>query len=505
MAYRANAMYETADSFRDGVSTELFGFAPSFAFGIGENARMQLSAEYFTDDRTVDRGIPSYQGKPLQTKRSTFFGDADTSNASTEVASFDALYEYDFDGAVLRNHFRIAGYDKFYQNVFPGAVNAAGTMVSISAYNNDTDRQNIFNQTDYIFDITQDKITHRMLIGLELGRQDTQNYRETGYFGAPNSTATSQSVSVNNPHPTLPISYRQSASDADNTGVADTIAVYIQDQMHIGEHWQLIAGLRFDSFNMDFTNKRNGVRIEQTDNTWSPRIGVIYQATPELNLYATYSSAFVPRAGDQLSSLTLNNANLDPEQFINSEIGMKWQLTEGIFTTIALYDLDRNNIAASDPNNPGQSILLDAQNSKGIEFEIGGNITKQLQMTAGYAYQDAKLTQTISASAQKGANLPLVPKHSGFVWGRWDINSTWGLGLGLTSQSSVYTTVNNLVKLSGFSRLDSAVYFTQNETIEWQLNIENMTDKHYFSSAHNDNNISVGTPRAFIVSANLNF
>lgn len=505
LAYRFNAMYENADSFRDGVSTELFGITPSFAFGLGEDTRMVLSAEYFTDDRTVDRGIPSFQGKPLKTGRQTFFGDANTSDSSTDVASFNILLEHDFGGAVLRNQFRLASYDKFYQNVFPGAVNSAGTEVSISAYNNDSERLNIFNQTDFIFDITQKTITHRLLAGLELGRQDTQNYRETGYFGAIGSTKSSEMVSVNNPKPSLPINYRQSASDANNTGVADIAALYVQDQMHIGEHWQVIAGLRFDRFAMDFTNKRDGKRIEQSENTLSPRAGIIYQATPELNLYATYSQAFVPRAGEQLSSLTLSNANLDPEQFINSEVGLKWQLTKGIFTSIALYDLDRKNVAINDPNKPGQSILLDAQNSKGLEFEIGGNITQQLQLTAGYAYQDAQLTQSISASALKGARLPLVPEHSGFVWGRWDINPSWGLGLGINSQSAVYTSTNNLVKLPGFTRFDSALYFTQNKNIELQLNFENMTDKHYFSSAHNDNNISVGTPRSFIASANLTF
>ena len=50
----------------------------------------------------------------------------------------------------LRNRLSYGDYDKFYQNVFPGAVNAAGTTVAISAYNNATTRQNLFNQTDLI-------------------------------------------------------------------------------------------------------------------------------------------------------------------------------------------------------------------------------------------------------------------------------------------------------------------------------------------------------------------
>lgn len=505
IAYRVNAMAENAGSFRDDVSRELRGISPSVAFGLGDKTRMVLSAEYFDDSRTVDRGIPSFQGKPLNTERSRFFGDADASFSSTEVASFDALIEHDFGGAVLRNRSRIAQYDKFYQNVFPGAVNVAGTQVSLSAYNTQTDRENMFNQTDFIFDIKHGNVTHRMLIGAELGRQDTQNFRETGYFGAPGSTVTSQSVSINNPFPTLPITYRQSSSDADNTGVADIAALYVQDQMHIGEKWQLIAGLRFDRFNMDFTNNRSNLRIEQTDNSLSPRAGLIYQASQNINLYASYSKAFVPRAGDQLSSLTLSTASLDPEQFINTELGAKWQISQGLFTSVALYQLNRSNVAISDPVNIGQMILIDAQRSQGLEWELGGNITETLQILAGYAYQDAQITRTISSSALKGADLPLVPKHSAFVWGRWEITPSWGVGLGVNSQSAVHTSTNNLVTLPGFTRLDAALYYTQSEQLKWQLNIENLSDKNYYSSAHNDNNISVGAPRSVKISAHFDF
>ncbi|HWR96681.1 MAG TPA: TonB-dependent siderophore receptor [Arenimonas sp.] len=505
VAYRINAMAENAGSFRDGVSRELRGIAPTLAFGVGDNTRIALSAEYFIDDRTVDRGIPSYHGKPLDTGRGTFFGSAEDSYAETDVVSFDALIEHDMDGAVLRNRLRVADYDKFYQNVFPGAVNSAGSMVSISAYNNLTERENIFNQTDLIFDISQGDVIHRVLVGAELGRQDTGNFRETGYFGAPGSTVTSQTVSVADPHPTLPITYRQSASDADNAGVADTAALYVQDQMHIGEKWQLIAGLRYDRFAMDFTNNRTGIRTEQTDNMLSPRAGLIYQATPDFNLYASYSQAFVPRAGDQLASLTPNNANLDPEEFANQEIGMKWQLSQGLFTSVALYRLERGNVAVADPDNAGQSILIDAQRSRGLEWEIGGNLSKTVQLLAGYAYQDAELTETVSSSALKGAQLPLVPEHSAFVWGRWDINAQWGLGLGMNSQSAVYTSTSNTVVLPGFTRFDAAVYFRPTDRLKLQVNIENLTDKIYFSSAHNDNNISVGTPREFKLSAHLDF
>lgn len=505
LAWRVNAMVEDAGSFRDGVSRQLRGIAPGLAFGIGDDTRIVLGAEVFRDERTVDRGVPSYLGKPLATGRSTYFGNSADSGAETDVNSLDVLVEHDLDGALLRSRTRYADYGKFYQNVFPGAVNPAGTAVALSAYNQRTDRRNLFNQTDYIFDIERGDVTHRILVGAELGRQDTQNFRETGYFGAPGSTQTSETVSIGNPLPTLPIGFRQSATDADNDGTADIAALYVQDQMHIGERWQLVGGLRFERFEMDFLNRRTGVRIETRDNLLSPRAGLIYQANPELSLYASYAESFVPRAGDQLASLTASNASLEPESFSNREIGMKWQLSEGLFTSLALYRLERGNVAVADPLNPGQSLLVDAQRSQGLEWEIGGNLTRTLQMLAGYAYQDAEITRELSASQPAGTVLPLVPKHSAYVWGRWDASPRWGFGLGLNGRSAVYTSTSNAVRLPGFTRVDAAVYYTASDRVKWQLNIENLTDKAYFSSAHNDNNISIGTPREVKLALHLDY
>ena len=505
VAYRFNAMLENAGSFRDDVSSNLRGFAPGMAFGIDGDTRVVLSAELFKDTRTVDRGIPSYLGKPLDTRRSLFFGNVEDSTADADAASFDALIEHDMDGAVLRNRTRIADYGKFYQNVYPGAVNAGGTGVEILAYRIRTDRTNLFNQTDYVVDIVRGDVTHRIVAGAELGRQNTANFRETGYFGAIGSMQTSELVPVGNPVPTLPVNFRQSASDADNQGTAKTAAVYVQDQIHIGERWQIIAGLRFDRFTMDFHNKRTGTRIETVDNLFSPRAGVIYRPSEALSFYASYAESFVPRAGEQLASLTPSTANLAPEAFANSEIGMKWQLSKGLFTSVAVYQLDRNNVAVTDPADPTQTLLIDAQRSRGLEWEIGGNITRNLQIVAGYAYQDAELTRALSVSVPAGTVLPLVPEHSGYVWGRWDINARWGLGLGINGRDKVFTTTSNKVRLPGYSRIDAAVYYKASEHLKLQANIENLADRRYYASAHNDNNISFGSPRELKLSAHLDF
>ena len=102
------------------------------------------------------------------------------------VNLFSSLLEHRFGSRItLRNRISYGDYDKFYQNVFPGAVNAAATTVAISAYNNATTRQNLFNQTDLIVSAQTGRFGHTLLLGTEFGRQETDNFRRDGILLEP--------------------------------------------------------------------------------------------------------------------------------------------------------------------------------------------------------------------------------------------------------------------------------------------------------------------------------
>src|SRR5690606_5878228 len=152
VAFRVNGVYEDSESYRDDVTLERYGINPTMTFVAGENTTVTAGVEYFHDERTADRGVSSFQGRPLDTRRGEFFGDPDQSPVEATVKMANLFVEHYFnDDFVLRNRTRYGDYDKFYQNVFPGAVNTAavgddapGTLVSIGAYNNATQRQNFF-------------------------------------------------------------------------------------------------------------------------------------------------------------------------------------------------------------------------------------------------------------------------------------------------------------------------------------------------------------------------
>ena len=200
VAYRVTAMAEDSASYRDGVAVQRYGINPTLALRAGEATTITLGYEHFRDDRVADRGVPSRDGRPLATDPETFFGSPALSPVWARVNAFDAVLQHNFaSGAWLRNATRYAVYDKFYQNVFPGSLQ--GELVSLGAYNNRTDRENLFNQTDLGFTVQAGGVTHALLAGMELGRQETDNLRQSGAFPA-NSTCRPGTPAVTGSPPT---------------------------------------------------------------------------------------------------------------------------------------------------------------------------------------------------------------------------------------------------------------------------------------------------------------
>ena len=215
-----------------------------------------------------------------------------------------------------------------------------------------------------------------------------------------------------------------------------------------------------------------------------------------LSLYGSYSLTYLPRAGEQLSSLSLTNQALDPEEFRNYEVGAKWDVVPSFSFTAALYRLDRGNVIVPDPDDPARSILVDAQRTKGLELGLNGNITRAWSMAGGYAYQDGEITRSISATAQAGAALAQLPKHSISLWNKYDVTPRLAAALGVIYRSDVFTSTDNLVVLPSWTRVDAAVYYNLTSTLRAQVNIENLFDEDYYLNAHSNTNITPGSPRA---------
>ena len=491
-AFRINALYENSGTFRPFVNRERYGVNPTLTFAPGAETRFTIGYEHFRDDRTADRGIPSFQGRPASAGIASYFGNPADSHVNARVDTSSATLDRQIGNLNVRNRTLVGHYDRGYQNYVPGAMSADGTQVALSAYNNHTERLNAFNQTDVRYTAWTGGVGHTLVGGVEVGRQATDNFRNTGFF---NNTTTSILAPFSAPTIHTPVTFRQSATDADNHVRATVAAVYGQDQIAVSRFVQLIAGIRFDAFTLQYHNNRNGDDLERTDRLVSPRAAVVIKPIQPLSLYGSYTVSYLPSSGDQFSSLTTITEQVKPEKFANYEIGAKWDIARSLAFTTAVYRLDRTNTRSTDPNDPTRIAQTGAQRTNGFETGLNGQVTPRWQVAGGYTYQDAFVTRATLA-ARAGAEVAQVPHHSFSFWNSYQVRPRVSGGLGVVRRTSMFAAIDNAVTLPGFTEVDAALYVALTWRLRLQANVENLFNRTYYLNADSNTNISPASPRA---------
>ena len=496
VALRLSGTYEELASHRDFYDGRFFGFSPTLTADLGPATRLTASYTYDDDARVVDRGIPSFGGEPIEGYDKVFFGNTDGLNFSTNEAHIArARIDHAFSDAVSFNaSVQYADYDKFYANTLPGAATA--TTVSFSGYDQGNTRQNLLGQANLIAEFNTGGIGHTLLLGVEAMDQSSTSIRNNVSFGGASSVTLPLGESFTIPAYTL-VANAQSESDL------QTLSVYAQEQLDFGMV-QLVAGLRYDRFDLVTLNNRSGFVGERVDEKWSPRLGVIVKPAEAVSVFASYATSFLPQSGDQFSVLSAVSETLVPEKFENLEAGVKWAITPGLFATAAVFQLDRSNTQAADPNNPGLIVLTGETRVKGVELSLAGEVTEDLQVSLGYTMLDGTIRSATTA-APAGRELQQLPGHQISAWARYQLTSAFGIGAGLIHQSRQYTTLTNAVELPSYARVDAALYYDVNEALTLQLNVENLFDAAYYPSSHNDNNIQPGEPLNASLSARMRF
>jgi len=501
---RVNAMHEDSGGYRDGFYLHRSGFNPVLAWR-REATRVTLGAEYFRDARLADRGIPSYQGRPVHTSASTFFGNPDQSRSDVGMGALDLDVDVEHAlgrGSSVHGQARLADYRKFFSNVFPGAVTPAdGDALQVALYAHDSlaRRRNLDGRVEVTVPVRQGTLDHRVLAGVELGLHAGESWRDSGFFGA-DAQASSMQVPLAAPTSHAPATFRHTPTDVDNDSRSSNVGAYLQDQVQLSPRWSAVLGMRHDKLDIRMNDRRPvapAATLASHDAPWSPRVAALFAPTPELSLYAGYSIGYVPRAGDQLAALTPANAALAPERFGNREAGAKWSVTPGLDATAAVYVMDRRNVAVAATDSPDDLVLAQGQRSRGLELGLRGELSPRWRVVAAYALQDSRLRSTLSALAQDGARMPHVPRHALSVWARGQLDARWSAGVGLACRSSMYTSTDDLVRLPGYARVDAGRFFQASRAVQVQVNVENLRDRRYAAFAQSDNNITPGSPRAW--------
>ena len=495
IAWRLTGAIQKSDSYRDQQFLDRKAIAPSALLRFTPDTTFLVQAEFLEDRRVTDFGIPAFQGRPVDVPASSYYGAAnarDVDYTQTRVQSYTGTLNHRFNGEwSLRNATRYYNYTLDRNNTLAGSVNERQRSVSLNRSNVARAEHGWTNQTELTQKMQWAGMRHEILYGVEVGQQNKDLVNRSV-----NGIAT---VDLFNPVlPVLPLEVNRAPS-ADNLGRFNTLGLYLQDMVTLNDQWKMLAGLRFDRFKQLTEDRRPGAQnLTRTDNSWSPRLGLVYQPDNIQSYYMSWSRSFQPSG--EAFSLAANNADLAPETTTNTEVGAKYDFLDGaLSTTISAFRLERKDMKVSDPVT--RTLLpIGKQRTDGMELTVAGDLNNGWKVLAGYAYLNARVTESVAIDAGQlveGKRATLTPRHSGNLWITKEFGDGFGVGAGLNLIGARFADPGNTVTLPGYVTADAAAWWRKG-AYAVQLNVNNLFNAGYIVSAHGTSpNLNLpGAPRS---------
>ncbi|MBC3433995.1 TonB-dependent siderophore receptor [Pseudomonas sp. BW16M2] len=501
LSLRLNLGNEDKNSFRDGIDgNHRQLFAPSMSWQITPELNWLVQYEYSRYDRTPDRGIPGnpLTGRPADVSRKTTYGDTQRDYINDRAESLRSRLNYELnDQWQLRHTLSLFTLESDFDNTYLTAYRPAAGLVDRQRWQQDLSTRNLYNTIELEGHVETFSLEHTLLVGLEMGEQRRNSLLHQG-VGVP-SVPVQGSTASQQHNGTMRVS-SNNHTDVESTGI------YLQDQIRLNDQWQLLAGVRFDQFEVDTTNKLRDISEKQKDNSFSPRIGVVYTPWQDHSFYASWSKTYSPVGGGLIGitpGAAGNTNQTDPEQTRQKEIGVKSEwFDERLSTTLAIYELELYNRRTRDPINPELIQLSGLQRSRGIELTATGNVVGNWYVRGGIGLQDATIVK--DNNGQQGNRINDVAKRNASLFVTWKPELGWYAETGLTLVGDRYADNQNTVILPGYGRWDALAGY---RTHDWDVRaaLSNITDKTYYSSATSAAQIQVGDPRSLVVTGTYSF
>jgi catecholate siderophore receptor len=257
------------------------------------------------------------------------------------------------------------------------------------------------------------------------------------------------------------------------------VSVYALESIALGPHWDVDAGLRWDRFNSGFSEAFTGTAFKRTDAFVSPRAAVIFKPDDAQSYYLSYGRSYNPVI--EYLIVAPSNNSLSPEKNSTLELGAKVKvLNDAAEWTVALFDTRVQNVRNSDPNDPAVQELPFDQRVKGLEMGINGYIAKNWEASAGYTHMNDRITATSDPLAL-GKLAPNTPHDAFNLWTTVEPSPAWAIGGGFTAVSHRVADTENTAGVPGYVVFNAMTSYQVNEHCKLQLNLNNVTDKLYFT------------------------
>ena len=484
LLYRLNTAYENFGSFLDFNHQETFAIAPALTYKIGDATTLTLEYEYLKVDRTFYRGL-SPDPIVFQAPLNRFLGEPDD-YFSKETNSVFLNVNHRFSKNIqFRSGFSVTVNNSEESAFQPDIIDVDGHTVLRRFGAGPAYYQNYSLQNDLISNFNTGSIQHQVLLGLEWNK----NIR--GYDYLRSTVSLTPSIDLFNPvyGASQPPEFDE-AAERDRFD-RNTIALYLQDQVTLLPNLKLLIGGRYD-----FIHRKNRAQLLDSlgkdpiddatvdrlyNEAFSPRVGIVYQPIEPISIYASYSRSFNPS-----DSRTVDGTQLPPERGTQYEVGVKAELIKDrLSATFAAYDITKENVATTDPNpnNSDFSIAAGEVKSRGLEFDVSGQILPGWNVIASAFINDAFVSKDNSLPV--GDSLVNAAGSGASLWTTYEIqNGNWkglGFGGGLFYTGDREAELPNTFKIPSYVRADATIFYKRDN---WRvgLNFKNLFDTRYYDS-----------------------
>ncbi len=502
-AVRINAMYEKLDNHRDFFDGSRIGFNPTARIELETDTILDVSYEYADHERFIDRGIPTgADGRPVEALRNIVFGDPENNFSTLEAHIFRAAIEHKFTDDIKGNFSAFYGdYDKVYSNFFANNYFPDTNQVELDGYIDSTKRENLILSGNVVGEFSTGDIGHTLMFGSEFIQTDSDQNRINPEFstrtGNDNLRNDRENFIAQRPVDILGLAGTNANGVAftapftdlnDDTRVSlDVFSFYVQDEIELSEHLDVVLGARFDSFDIEVFNAHPDELETRTrkDQEVSPRGGIVYKPQENISIYASYSESFLPRSGEQFADINGNDNQLDPDTFTNQEIGLKWDFADSLSFTMAIFENEQSSPQVSD--NDASTLDVIETEISGFELQLLGYLTDDWHISANYSKLDGE-------QADPSLTPRELPENTFSLYSRYQVNRLFSFGLGVTYQDESFINNSNSAVLPSYTRIDASAIYEVSRDMRVQLHIENLTDKLYFPNAHSTHQVTVGAP-----------
>jgi iron complex outermembrane recepter protein len=417
IAYRFTGSYENSKSFRDIVKKERYYINPSFLFKLSNKTEIVLQGDYLNDNWTPDFGTGAIGKEILNIARNKYLG-ANWSNGKTQQATVSGLIKHDFNNnwklnfnTSFQNYSRISKGTERIQPALDGTWNRP--------LGENKNLEQIFgDQLSLHGCFVTGKVKHQLFTGIDFENSYTDVYTFTFI---PTTYGNGNIFDFDN--------FNQGGAipESTNTRIIKTdtkrLGIYAQDLISVTKKIKFLVGLRWswqeaEAIAHDKIANKILDPTKRKDVAFTPKLGLVYQPTKEISLFASYSNSFTPNTG-----VTIYNENIEASIIDQYEIGVKKDFWKGLLSTnVTLYQIKNSNLAQTAEFKTDGTINTDTNvktlsgetTSKGIEFDITAKPIDGMNIIAGYSYNDMRFTKTsgLNGSFIEGDRLTRTPANT---------------------------------------------------------------------------------------------